>query len=818
MSAIETHTDADSVGALRELTLTIGRMKCVPTGWLLESLRLLGASASASPSTAKPMHIHPRRLLLAAAIVRYWMAPYRGTLVRGSRAGGSSGGPDVELQWTYGSAHLVLPTEIAAARLLLEPLKVVPGEAGESVQGMMPVTDLIAVAIGKWAGVSCDGPSREASDEPLTEFTAASAPPATPAPRPVTPRKTAPAHLLPPVYASFIRSDAPFCSALLRSEEATEATEGSGGGTEATEATEGSGGGSEATEATEGSGGGSGATEARVMERLFEMSLPDAFRMCEAYPLSPMCNLAMGRAVFATGALSTARTYFRRAIMYATRNVTEGTEGGVGSARDRPVESRRNLARLYYVVADAIRGLYVTDPRLTDFASAGWYGERICAEGGPAVLPYGFITDAVGCGTYDSLIRRYASVAIGLNPVPDRLTALCFHLQHIVSRTRREATPVRTKMFILGVGCTGDRPLLASSVRELVATYAAGCLPSLDEPWSDISRVAGGAGSSRGLTADISESTGGAGALRGLTPDIGDTRALVHAVLRIDPNNHTALTAQFYSGLDTERIPDRILRLRPWFAESHIVAALHLSKAGRNQDALRVIDNAIVMAPGASNAYIIRARIHRTLGDIQKALSDATVGLSRARTKYGIAMAHRELSSIHFHQTDVASALLSINECISRTPYDIDALRRRASYNRALHLPERVIQDAQTILKMSPNDVYGLNVLSDSYRLLGDIPNAICAARTAISLDSKSAMAYCMLGHALLMVREFGAAETAATQAIELSHNYGAALFVRATAKRMRGDTIGAQQDARRAIEVDPALRVCHNLHSTRAA
>jgi tetratricopeptide (TPR) repeat protein len=376
--------------------------------------------------------------------------------------------------------------------------------------------------------------------------------------------------------------------------------------------------------------------------------------------------------------------------------------------------------------------------------------------------------------TYGVLCRRYVSIAIGLDPY----NPIYYHLMGRL--TERQIYAHHFYKIAL---------FLAPRRLEFMAVYALTLKSAADEPPSSTATR--------------------------------DAEAIIRDALAIDPNNYCALLASCAAkGLkaDATSTLQRMLRLFPRECEPYVLSSYMLSNCGRHLDAIQAAMCAITLEPTLSTGYVARACAHRLVGNLIAAFADARQSLRYARGTYRRSAAHKAMAATCFDAGDGATALTEIGQCLTLTPYDIDGLRRRASYNRSLHYPERVLQDARTIIALVPTDAYAWNVLSDSSRLLGDIHTALKAAQQAVMLDKKNAMSHCMLGHALLMHERYEEAEVAATSAIHLARSYSAAFLVRASARRIRGNIAGAQSDMATAIELDPGLRYTRDLPTIRAA
>ncbi len=178
---------------------------------------------------------------------------------------------------------------------------------------------------------------------------------------------------------------------------------------------------------------------------------------------------------------------------------------------------------------------------------------------------------------------------------------------------------------------------------------------------------------------------------------------------------------------------------------------------------------------------------------------------SKAETAAEIVKEGIELANGGKHK----KALELYDRAISLDPNVAHAYAYRSLTLIQLGRLDRAIDDSMEALELSKEKgvrLLSLSNLGAAYLKKGEYKLAVEALEELISIDKNDPIPHFLLGEALRGIggdEYLKRAEEAYTRAIELDETYALAYFFRAGVKRKLGDEAGADEDLKRACELD---------------
>ncbi len=188
-------------------------------------------------------------------------------------------------------------------------------------------------------------------------------------------------------------------------------------------------------------------------------------------------------------------------------------------------------------------------------------------------------------------------------------------------------------------------------------------------------------------------------------------------------------------------------------------------RRGDLSSALNMADEAILTECVDADAYLLRARIRRSLGDLAIAFSDARAAVS-ADSDYGDAWAEQGL--IQWEQDDAQAAEVSFRRAIAEDAQNVEALTglgRIAKAGGRRDEARALLEQAADLKPNAPQPVLELGWL---HLEEGEVDFARDAFERALRNDSRSASAREGLGRVHLELDEIGEAESEFLAALQL--------------------------------------------------
>lgn len=281
-------------------------------------------------------------------------------------------------------------------------------------------------------------------------------------------------------------------------------------------------------------------------------------------------------------------------------------------------------------------------------------------------------------------------------------------------------------------------------------------------------------------------------ALRAYDSAIGD---LGHA-LEHDPGNSSYLSAE--AGIEEERGDfakalesyARALSLDSNSSAIHLLRASVFRKLNQIDNALQECTEAVQIHPSEAQGYVCRADAYVHLGRLTEAITDVNQAI---RINPMVSGAGNVISAVW------QQMLLGLEA------RELSAASRSAAASEDRH--------STAVDSVPARQAHYYTTKGRAYTLAARYDDAIESLTTAIERDPSSAVAYNSRGYAYLRTRNYKQAIDDFSSAIRLEPTYTNAYLNRAVARRLSGDTVGAQQDLQNAA----LLRKPHDNFSSTA-
>ena len=278
---------------------------------------------------------------------------------------------------------------------------------------------------------------------------------------------------------------------------------------------------------------------------------------------------------------------------------------------------------------------------------------------------------------------------------------------------------------------------------------------------------------------------------------------------------------------------DAAIRRNPDSAEAHLRRGRAFFLRGEDERAVDDLDAAVRLNPDDAAIHQLRGIVCAYLGRYDRVVADMS---ETVRLKPGIAEAHYYRGVAYGEQDKFDLAIADLDEAIRLKPDYTDAYNARgdcrryigeydlaiADYDAALRIDpdhgpshrgrgaawrmkgqlELAIADYDAAVGINPEDPFAYRFRGDAHLANGGYMKALSDFDAALGLRPDDGVAHGEKGNAHLFREEFDLAMVAFTLAIECDPGSGSALYGRGLAREMMGDTLGADDDYRRAREL----------------
>lgn len=285
----------------------------------------------------------------------------------------------------------------------------------------------------------------------------------------------------------------------------------------------------------------------------------------------------------------------------------------------------------------------------------------------------------------------------------------------------------------------------------------------------------------------------------------------LNLALKRDEQFFEAVHLRGFVLLDSRRFEDAradflfCARLRPSFLEGRTLAALAglewWLRTGRkdaelHRKILEELDAVIAADPGHVEARITRARARLEAGRAAEALPDADAALAKEPNRRE---ALELRARIHAARRDWAAA--------DRDWSELGNLRERARVRTSAGRFDEAIADIDTLLSRDPKDV-SLHLERARIQLAAGRPDdAIATLDRLAESHPNLARAKVLRAEALLAKKDAEGAIRLATEAFLADAQLAEALIVRGKARLALGKKAEAEEDFRKALEINPELK-----------
>ncbi len=245
-------------------------------------------------------------------------------------------------------------------------------------------------------------------------------------------------------------------------------------------------------------------------------------------------------------------------------------------------------------------------------------------------------------------------------------------------------------------------------------------------------------------------------------------------------------------------------------------AVEELLDRGQARDALDMVERFITQSPpGSSEAWRLKARAHRELGDLDAALDDATKAIDldpkNARAWNGRAIVRQDMK-------DLQAALRDVSKSIEIDPRYVKGWDSRAEIKLRLGDSAGAAADATRALALDPSFVPALPRRARALDNLKDYQGALRDCDRAIAVNRNDGAALEVRGWVLMHLKRWPEAIEAYSRCIELGRHPAQAYNNRGICHKRLGETAAAIADFEEALKKDPAYDLARsNLADARA-
>jgi tetratricopeptide (TPR) repeat protein len=309
---------------------------------------------------------------------------------------------------------------------------------------------------------------------------------------------------------------------------------------------------------------------------------------------------------------------------------------------------------------------------------------------------------------------------------------------------------------------------------------------------------------------------------RALAPLPEDTRAwdaYWARCLALDGSRELEATAPGIPGDPAERLEEAIidcersLELNDQHAPTFDELGFLYFDAGRYEDALRVYDEFVDVAPGP-RAFTNRAVTLMYLGRYDEALPDLNEAIAELPD---YAKAYRLRAETWLYLDDSAQALADADRSVELQPDSAESQITRAVVAMYTGQTEAALASADQLAALGLDEAVVRNVRGYAYALAGDDQRALEDLDRAVVLQPTSPSALDSRGYARYLAGDFAGALADVEQALDLVPEYNRMsrseyLYHRALIRDALGDRAGSEADARDALSLTPLPLVRRSL------
>ncbi len=235
------------------------------------------------------------------------------------------------------------------------------------------------------------------------------------------------------------------------------------------------------------------------------------------------------------------------------------------------------------------------------------------------------------------------------------------------------------------------------------------------------------------------------------------------------------------------------------------IAALELDYF---EEALVLINQAIMLSPDWAEAYIYRGHAYTQSGDLEHALLDFTEAIELDPKD---ATTYNQRGCVLYSLGEFERAITDFNSAIELDPLDATAYKNRAVVLLEQGNASQALTDLNQAISLDPDYAEAYNFRGVAYTELGDLELAIQDFNQAIKLDPELSGAYTNRGIAYQTMGELQQAMQDYDKAIELDPNDAMAFANRGQAYDDLGEFAKALDDLNRAIALNPEFAEAYN-------
>ena len=244
------------------------------------------------------------------------------------------------------------------------------------------------------------------------------------------------------------------------------------------------------------------------------------------------------------------------------------------------------------------------------------------------------------------------------------------------------------------------------------------------------------------------------------------------------------------------------IRSNPGESFPHLMRAIvSLANQGDPDRAVGDLTEAIRLAPGDADAYMLRAGAWRLRGDLGKALADCeTVLKLDPRSVSALIMR----AAVRTENKEYDQAIADYSEVIRRDPQVVPAYVARATVEGEKGEIDKAIADLGTAIQLDPRHPDPYVVRAAAWKHKGDADKAIADLTEAIRLEPQSAHAYHSRGQIWSEKKNYEKAIDDFSQAIRLEPNSAVGYCDRGFAWKAAKKYDNAIADYSEAVRLDP--------------